>query len=225
MRLSSGPSFDDALRADFRALLTWYRLLFVVWFAGIVMAMLLFAERFRFWTYPFSDLGGIKTPGGLPNEKAMIAFSADMISCGVILASVAVATARRPALPHASVRVVFSVVASLGAFVAAFPDDVFSTQHMLGSGLLIGSLWVQALLLCEDVHARAGAPPAIRLHLILHTTILSYAFTYVIGVDIKHLFQKVALAGVFFVLLRTLERLSRQKDARRDYVPTEELNQ
>ena len=200
--------------ARYEAYFRLYAVLFFVLFLGFFIAMMVFGEAYRFWQYPYSDLGATETANGYPNRVSVIVFVTDMFCIGIILAVISVVSSRDRLLPHRGVRSVFAASGAFGAFVATFPHNLYPIQHTLGSAFLVGSLWVLSVFAIVDVGTLVSGIAARWLHAVLHITVISYAINYVLDTLIKQVFQKFAVFGLCAVLLSAFRMLART--ARRD---------
>ena len=179
----------------------WYATLLSVLFIGFIIAILLYGEPFRFWEFHYSGLGATKTVNGHVNSAAMVVFITDMICIGIILTIIAAVSGSDRKLPHRGIRTIFAGTGAFGAFVATFPHDIYPTQHIFGSAFLVGSLWVLAVFLIVDISRSLSSNVALRFHLLLHITVVSYAVAYVANAVSKQFFQKFAVFGLSAVLL------------------------
>ena len=177
-----------------------FTLFFSVLVGGFALGMALYGEPFDLWEDPFSELGATLTPNGYENNAAMIVFVGDMIICGILLIIIAAAFGKDSRVPNRGVRVIFASAAAFGAFVATFPHNLFDLQHKLGSGFLVGSVWVLAIAFLVDASKRGSHKYVVFLHCILHGTVLAYAFAFFVDADSKQLFQKLAIAGLSLVI-------------------------
>ena len=196
---------------DYRRYRTRYGVFLLVLLGGYGVAILTYGEPFLLWQHPFSGLGASETPGGFLNYTSMVVFVTDMTLCGIILLNIMAVYIRDREITYRSFRIVFSAIGALGAFIATFPHNIFDVQHMVGSGFFVGSLWVIAVLFITDVRARVSINYSNMLHVILHTTVLSYAITYVFGADSKQVFQKFATVGLALGIMLSLGALCRSR--------------
>ena len=195
---------------DHRKYKVWFSVFLGVLLGGYGIAILAYAEPFLFWQYPFSGLGASETPGGFRNNLSMVIFVTDMTVCGIILLCIMTAFIKDREMPFRSNRIAFAAIGALGAFIATFPHNLFDVQHKVGSGFFVGSLWVLAVLFITDVRILVFRAYSNVLHVILHTTVVAYAITFVIDANSKQVFQKFATVGLAAGILMSLGALSRR---------------
>lgn len=185
-----------ATTADYRKYRTWFTLFLIVLLGGFFLATLVYNGRFNLIKDPFSRLGASKTPEGADNRASMAVFVVDMAITAVIFGRLAVAFARDSNLSFRGLRVLISITAALGACIATFPNNYFLTQHQLGAGFLVGSIWLHAILFIADASKVTSRGYGLFLHLLLQSTILYYAFTFFVEAPERDIVQKIAIIGL-----------------------------
>lgn len=195
--------------ASFQKYRVWFTALIIVILTGFGLGMLVFGEAFLFWEYPFSDLGATVTENGFPNRPSMIIFITTMIMGSIIFFVLAFFFAFDKSIVGRGIRAVFCITGAVGMLIATFPHDLYNLQHSLGSGFFVGSLWALCLIFLIDLARYRSKIDAARLHLVLHTTVVSYAFLFLIDSPSKQVFQKFALVGLCVVPFITLNKLAK----------------
>lgn len=162
-------------------------------------AILFYPEQFSLVTDPFSDLGRATTPNGSPNSVAMVLFDMNLVLTSFLLLRYGC----RHRSPSSSVReraeAVLATTGGLGAFLAIAPHDRFTGIHALGTGLMIGSLWMITNLITIHISQRHRVTP-FAVQTLLQTTMLPYALAYARDGAAKQLLQKCAVLGLILAI-------------------------
>lgn len=198
------------LSTDYRKYRFWFSLFLTILLGGFAVGMLTYGDPFRFWLDPFSGLGATETPTGNDNHVSMVIFVGDMIITGILFVRITVLFARDRDVPFRGARIIFSICAAFGAFIATFPHNIFDIQHKLGSGFLVGGVWFLSIFFIIDAGAVASRKFQFALHALLHSTVLAYAISFFLNSDTKHTFQKFAIAGMAIAIEVSLNRLCRE---------------
>jgi len=197
-------------QVDYRKYRIWFTLLLVVQLGGFLIASLAYNGRFNLLTDPFSRLGASETPEGLANRSSMAIFIIDMVITAILFGCVAAVFARDKKIPYRGVRVLFSIIAGLGACIATFPNNYFLVQHQVGAGFLVGSFWLLAILFIVDASKVLQKRASILLHLLLQSTVLTYAYTFLVHAPSRDIVQKFAVIGLALSIELSLSALSRE---------------
>lgn len=168
---------------------------------------------FHFWTYPFSYLGTSYTTSGLTNTVASRIYSFDMILSAAILFFLT-NHLRRENGRHTSLKPILCFVAGSGAIIAAFaPDDTMSTFHVIGSALLVSSLWALATDFLYDIKTDIGKNKYYTFQSVLQIPIFAYALAFFLSLDpIDDILQKPAFLGLTIAILYSTHYLNTNKN-------------
>ncbi len=207
--------------ADYRKYRAWFTTLLVVLVGGFFVASFAYNGRFNLLTDPFSRLGASETPEGNANRSSMAVFVIDMVITAMLFICITIAFAGDRKIPFRSARVLFSALAALGASIATFPNNYFLTQHQLGAGLLVGSFWIHSILFIVDASKVSSRGYTLFLHLLLQSTVLTYAYTFFVHAPARDVVQKFAVAGLALSIELSLAALCREPAAAGDQVAKE----
>jgi hypothetical protein len=207
----------DRITTDYRKYRVWFTLLLVVVVGGFVLASLAYNGRFNLLTDPFSRLGASETPDGDPNRASMAIFIIDMVITAILFSCLAVVFFKDKEVPFRGVRVLFSIVAALGACITTFPNNYFLAQHQLGAGFLVGSFWLHGILFILDAGRVIQKTHALLLHLLLQSTVLTYAYTFLVNAPIRDIVQKFAILGLALSIELSLSALCKEPLEIRNY--------
>lgn len=169
----------------------------------MTLARIFYSGRFDFWTYPFSYLGTSYSVEGLPNTVASFIYSIDMAVSALILFLLAIRI-RIKNRGSSSLKPILCFIAGGGAMIAAFaPDDTMSTFHVIGSALLVSSLWALATDFVYDIRINIGKARYYLLQfVVLQIPIFAYAVAFLLIIDpIDDILQKPAFLGLVIALL------------------------
>ena len=183
--------------------------------------MLAYSGPFNPATDPFSWLGASETQDGNDNRDAMAVFAVTMVISALIFVYMATLFVKDKGIPFRGVRIAISILAAFGACIATFPNNYFLTQHQLGSGFLVGSIWLHSILFIVDASRDLSRRYSLFLHLLLQSTVLTYAFTFVVDAPNRDVFQKFAIAGLALTIELSLASLCRVSSAVKEYKETE----
>ncbi len=181
----------------------YFLALFIVNIILMTIAGFFYNGTFHFWTYPFSYLGTAYTQEGHLNTVASHIYSADMIASALILFLLANHLHKKN-IKKNSLKPILCFVAGSGAIIAAFaPDDTMSTFHVIGSALLVSSLWALATDFLYDIRHNIGKSKYYTLQFaILQFPIFLYAAAFFLSLDpIDDILQKPAFLGLTVALL------------------------
>ena len=178
----------------------------VINISSMIIGMLLYGERreaFNFWMDPISFLGATETANGHKNTASLIVFVLGMVISGLLMLRIASLFRRHEEIQHHRLKSYLSIGAALGFFIITYPCNINNNIHSVGGALLFGDLWGITLLFLLEVPSIEGAPHAVLYHFILHSTVLTYAFNFVIKSNIQQITQKFAILSLIIVLKAT----------------------
>jgi hypothetical protein len=173
-----------------------FSLFLTVLLSGFFIGILVYNGPFNILTDPFSWLGASETEDGYDNRASMVVFAVDMVISAIIFGALAVVFVRDKNVPLRGIRVLFSILAAFGACIATFPNNYFLVQHQVGAGFLVGSIWLHAIFFIVDASRVSSKGYSAFLHVLLQSTVLTYAFTFFVDAPNRDVFQKFAIAGL-----------------------------
>ena len=169
----------------------------------MAVGMLFYGEPFNFWQDAISYLGATKTVNGYPNTTSFFIFALGMGFSGILMLKIASLFYRDSNIEHHALKRYFSFFAGLGFFIIIFPCNINNGIHSIGGALLFGDLWGITLLLLIEAKKLPGVKYISLYHFILHITVLTYAFNFVIQSGIMQITQKFAVFSLIAVLKLT----------------------
>lgn len=175
-------------------------LIILVILVGVVVAMLTYRGTFLFWKYPVSDLGVIYVGQQEFNFTSVFFFDFAMfVSCFLMIQIAFNFTSAIP-FQHKLVKQILSFSCSLGFLLIIFPYTLFWTIHIIGAGLVVGSLWALAIVFSIEVKPFISTIAFIFYQIILQVSILTYAIMYTMGIPMNDAVQKFGILSLMIVL-------------------------
>lgn len=176
------------------------RRLSLVIVVGLGAAILLYAEPFPFWRYPFSYLGRTVSESGAANLPALIAYTATMLTGGVVMLGCRQSYRAGAGGPYQRAGALLALAAAIGFFASVAPSDLLPSMHNLASGMVFGALWLLGGVLLARAGQLHGRAVTVAGHLLLQGTVLPYAAWYFLAPPAPRV-QKAAVAALILVLL------------------------
>lgn len=175
----------------------YFNYLMYVTLLVFILGMLTYGQDFSFLEHAFSHFGRLRTQNGNPNTLAMFIFGIGMILSSLICIKLSKLT------EDSTSRLLFSISAA-GYLLLIVPCDLLNTIHAFGGALVIGSLWLLAVIKLHELIQQANRLRYYLYHLLLQGTVLPYAFLYAFDSPLCPLAQKFTLAGLIITLKLTL---------------------
>lgn len=124
------------------------RLLFIVNFALVYLAIRNYGEHFQFWAFPLSSLGGNVTMNGQLNAASQRIFDLDMFLSAVLMFVHGIQIRSFETYPSARYISAFSFTAGGGFLLAMSPHNLpgWGTFHAVGAGAFVVSLCIIAMV-------------------------------------------------------------------------------
>jgi hypothetical protein len=166
------------------------------------LAAIFYADPFHFWQHALSELGTTRTLLGTPNWLGAVLFAFGMLITGRLLLMIAVHYQTHPTLSNHKVKSWFLYLASIGAFIAIFPNNKFHTIHSIGSSMMIGPIFLLEMTLLWEEKDLIGSWKCLWITLLLSSAVLTYALAFFINTPIKQSSQKICVIAMLLVLLR-----------------------
>ena len=195
------------------------RRLTVVIVVGLGLAIMHYADPFPFWRYPFSYLGRTVSEAGAANLTGQIAYTATMLTGGVVMLGCRRGYRTATGAPYARAGALLSLAAAVGFFASVAPSDLLPSVHNLGSGMVFGALWMLGGLLLARAGELHGRAVTVAGHLLLQGAVLPYAAWYVLAPPAPGV-QKAAVAALILVLL-VASYLTRHAPAAAEAMPAD----
>lgn len=172
----------------------------------ISLAIIFYNGHFLLWHYPFSYSGGFETQEDLPNTLSSHLYSASMFLSGIIMFALAYRSYRNSTQRNLF-RILLAFVCGSGFLISAFnPDDVKHGFHVLGSALVVSTLWILATNYLFEIRDRLGSEKYFVLQALLQVPIFVYAGFFFADSDLAGaILQKIALFGLCFTLLYAIK--------------------
>ena len=167
---------------------------------GLATAIMLYADPFPFWHYPFSFLGRTVSESGAANLPGLVAYTATMLSSGAVMLGCRRMYRSATGVPYRRAGELLSLAAAVGFFGSMAPSDLLPSVHNLGSGMVFGALWFLGGLLLSRAGQLHGRAVMVAGHLLLQGTVLPYAAWYLLAPPAPGV-QKAAVAALILVLL------------------------
>ncbi|MDZ7337301.1 MAG: hypothetical protein ONB30_02035 [candidate division KSB1 bacterium] len=183
-----------------REVFRWVKVLFWGNMIAIPASALLYGERFDAVSYPLSWLGNPATVNGLPNQRGMLVFDANLLLSAVVCVRLGKLMWRsgKQLIPRAMAALFFA--AALGLVVALVPCATHDPIHRLGAGLMTTSLWLLGFALLWQTYRYAHGIWFYLLVVMNHLLLYIYAVLFFANRPSQTLAQK----GAFFGLLCNL---------------------
>lgn len=194
-RSGSAAAYDHEISTLFFALV-------VVLLLTLGLAVLFYAEPFRFWQHAFSDLGSTVSKQGLPNSISMVLYALGMVFEAGIMFRISLQYARSKKLSYASIKSILALLASAGFLVSVLPNDRYHTLHSIGVGAILGALYFFTMIFHFELRHKISRPAFIFNLSLLQCVVFSYAVAFFLDTDAKQGLQKLCLLGIVFTLER-----------------------
>ncbi len=172
----------------------------VITLLTMAVGILFYGEKFNFWTNPISDLGVTVTAHGHSNLASLAIFAIGMLSSGILMLKIAIIFKENIYLQYHKFKYYISIMTAFGFFIITYPHNINNNIHSIGGALLFGGLWGLTLLFLIEAHSIKKTSHLILYHLILHSTVLTYAFNFVIKSRIEQITQKIAILSLMIIL-------------------------
>ena len=167
-----------------------------------LLGAVFYADAFHFWEHAFSELGTTITLLGTPNLTSSLIMTTGMFINGRLMLEIARIYRLDSTQPHAQVKSGLMYIASLGAFISIFPNNLYHTLHSYGSAFSIGSIFFFDLILLKEGLASQKKSLFAFLIGLLSLSVFSYAIPYFLELPIKQATQKICIINLLLVLIQ-----------------------
>ncbi len=184
---------------DIDSLVTHHRLshLMNIFLANTIIIFILgaltYGEKFQFWDFAYSYLGMMKTPGGNVNTLSFIIYVAGCMLNSVICFKISNNVTGQ-------LNKIFFKMCGAGYLLLMLPCDIINSIHSAGGALVVGSLWLFAVISISDIYHSGKKLRAVAYFVLLNGTILPYAFMHFGNSSYEQIAQKPALLGLIIVM-------------------------
>lgn len=179
-----------------------FRYLAINVIATYLLGAIFYADDFHFWEHAFSELGTTITLNNTPNLASSLIMTTGMFINGRLMLEVARTYQKDPYQPQSQVKSTLMYIASFGAFISIFPNNLFHTIHSLGSAFCIGSIFFFDLLLLWEGLAFQKTTLIYFLIGLLSLSVFSYAIPYFLALPIKQATQKICILNLLLILVQ-----------------------
>ncbi len=159
-----------------------------------LLGMLTFGSSFSLIEDPYSDLGRIWTYDGELNMLSGLIFAGGLLFSAITCFRI-----------EKNLRGRYSsgifAVCGFGFLLMIAPADLFNIIHVLGVILVFGSLYIFSISRLRELRPVISTQRFLIYQLLLNGTVLPYAFLYFTGNSARHLFQKLAMAGIIVTII------------------------
>jgi hypothetical protein len=183
-----------------RRLAKLYSALVICIIATYGVGALFYADPFNFWKHALSELGTTITLLGTPNHKAAILVSLGMFTTARKLLELGNIHRHTPNLHYHSHKSLLLFIASGGALIGIFPNNLFHLMHSIGSAMLIGSIYILELILIEENDQHIGPINPVLLTSLISVLVVIYTAAFFFDTPAKQSSQKICLVSLLFVL-------------------------
>lgn len=179
-----------------------FRFLAVNLSCTFLLGAIFYADPFHFWEHALSELGTTITLFGKPNLASAVIITLGTFINGRLMLEIARLYQLNDSQPLTHYKSGLMYTASLGSFISIFPNNLFHLIHSIGTGLLIGSIFLFDLILLKE--GFGSHPPTLIYFLagILSFSVLSYAVTFFMGLQIKQAAQKYCVINLLLILFQ-----------------------
>jgi len=194
----TNPEKDYAIRDQVLSRLYLYIVISIS--STYVLGALFYADKFHFWQHALSELGTTRTLTGTPNTISAILVALGMsISGWLLLAIAGIYQTQSNVLNHRLKRILLSI-AGIGSFIAIFPNDHFHVLHSIGTGMMIGPIFIIELLMLWERKLIIGLTKVYSLSILLSISVLTYAAAFFRYHDIQQVAQKFCIFNLLLIL-------------------------
>ncbi len=158
-----------------------------------VSGILAYRGNFSIWKDALSYLGNINTLRETSNFLSFTIFVVGMIGSAMLCFRIS------NDLKYHKGQMYFTM-AGIGFILLTIPSDLINILHSLGGALVVGSLWFFSLMSLNDLYKKTAKFKIILYHIILHGTVLPYAFLYFAGIPLRQAAQKFAVLGLLLIV-------------------------
>lgn len=158
-----------------------------------ILGMITYGQPFSFTEHALSHFGRLHTQDGSNNTISLIIYGTGMILSSLICY-------RLSGMIEDSISHYLLMITAAGYILLIVPCDTINIIHSIGGAMVIGSLWMLAVIQFHEILKYRQTKRVYLYHLLLQGSVLPYAFLYAFGSPLCPLVQKFALAGLMISL-------------------------
>ncbi|HCC71717.1 MAG TPA: hypothetical protein DEQ09_11275 [Bacteroidales bacterium] len=171
----------------------YFNYLMYVTLLVFILGILTYGQSFSFREHALSHFGRIHTQDGSPNTLSVFIYGTGMLISSAICFKLSRLSEEN--ISHNLLR-----ITAVGYILLITPCDVVNTIQSIGGALVIGSLWLLAVIEFHQLLNYTHRKRIYLYHLLLQGTMLPYAFLYAFGSSLCPMVQKFAFAGLMISL-------------------------
>jgi len=174
----------------------WLRVLFWSNLVAIPASAVLYGERFDVVSHPLSWLGNPTTVNGLPNQRGMLVFDANLLLSSFVCLRLSRLSWRSGHQPRLRLMAALFLLAAVGLVIAIAPCATHDPIHRVGAGMMTTSLWLLGFALLAET------PRLARTFWLYGTVVVNHLFLYIYALlfftnrPAQILMQKAAFLGL-----------------------------
>lgn len=195
---------DSQLPSYSRAIRTYFYLLVLVMVVTLAVAVFLYGEPFHFWAYPFSDLGSTATWEGKVNAPSRLTFTLGGLSAGWLMMHIWAAYTGEERYRNQPVKRNLGALGMAGFLLASVPNSQHHIIHTMGAVFAFASLYLFTMVFHVELREGMRAWQFWLDVILLQVVVFTYALAFFADWPTKQGFQKVALMGVYYTVLRSV---------------------
>ena len=165
-----------------------------------VLGALFYADKFHFWQHALSELGTTRILTGTPNTISAILVALGMFITGWLLLTIACIYQNQPNFMNRRLKSILFNIAGTGSFIAIFPNDHFHVLHSIGTGMMIGPIFIIELVMLWERKLFIGLTKVYSLSIRLSISVLTYAAAFFRYHDIQQVAQKFCIFNLLLIL-------------------------
>lgn len=196
----STPEKDFAIRDQ--ALSRLYLYVVISISSTYLLGALFYADKFHFWQHALSELGTTRTLTGTSNTLSALLVTLGMFTTGWLLLAIAGIYQTQTNVLNHRLKCVLLYIAGIGSFISIFPNDLFHVLHSIGSGMMIGPIFINELLMLWERKLVSGITEAYSFSILLSVSVLTYAAAFFRYHDIQQIAQKFCIFNLLVILYK-----------------------
>ncbi len=194
----TNPEMDFAIRDQKLSRLYLYVVISIS--STYLLGALFYADKFHFWQHALSELGTTRTLTGTPNTISAFQVALGMFTTGWLLLAIAGMHQTQTKVLNHRLKCVLLSIAGIGSFISIFLNDLFHVLHSIGSGMMIGPIFIIELLMLWERKLVSGITKAYSLSILLSVSVLTYAAAFFRYHDIQQIAQKFCIFNLLVIL-------------------------
>jgi len=157
-------------------------------------------DSFDFWDEPFSNFGSTVNRQGNSNALVMLLYSTGMILCGVFMFLVGKEFKSNHDISYRRAKYLLSMITGTGFIISIYPHNINNFIHSIGSALMTAGLFFLTNVFFYEVREIMKFWEYLIYIALFVSTILIYAFLYMINSPAKQVAQKFAFISLIIIV-------------------------